>query len=102
MRIFSSDGVLKLGVKRNLSWAGLFWIVTAVLVTYLVAGPVLVLVFSSFRDTTQKLPLENTPFTLNNYIDVLTSATTYHLLLNTLCYAAATLLFSFVLTVIFA
>ena len=102
VRIFYLDGVLKSGLKRNISWAGVFWIVTAVLVTYLVAGPVLVLLFSSFRDTAQKLPLEATSFTLNNYIDVLASATTYHLLLNTLMYAGAALILSFTLTVILA
>ena len=102
MQSFSLNGALTSGLKRNISWAGVFWIATAVLVTYLVAGPVLVLIFSSFRDTAQKLPLEATNFTLNNYVDVLTSATTYHLLLNTLCYAGAALILSFILTVIFA
>jgi iron(III) transport system permease protein len=88
--------------RAGISLSGVFWVAVAVLVTYLVAGPILVLLFSSVRDTSQKLPLEATPYTLTNYAQVLSSATTYELLLNTLLYAVGALAFSFTLTVIFA
>ena len=95
-----SRGVLR--VRRTIPWSGIVWVVTAVLVTYLVAGPVLMLLFSSVRDTQRKLPLEDTEFTLANYIRVLTSPSTFKLLLNTLYYAVGALTISFTLTVFFA
>ena len=103
----SQAGVSYSAIAKSRSWAGLslsgvFWVAVAVLVTYLVAGPVLVLLFSSVRDTSQKLPLEATTYTLANYTQVLLSATTYELLLNTFVYAAGALALSFTLTVIFA
>lgn len=66
-------------------------LVAGLIVTYLVAVPMAVLLFSSLRDTSAKLPFEDTVFTLGNYVTVFTSSTTYKLLLNTLGYAAGAL-----------
>lgn len=86
----------------SIPWARIIWLSTAVLVIYLVAGPLLMLIFSSFRNTAQKLPFEATEFTLSNYIHVFGSATTYQLLWNTWVYASGTLCFSLTVTIVFA
>jgi iron(III) transport system permease protein len=90
------------GWRGSLPWSQIVWVIVAVLITYLVAGPVLMLLFSSVRDTTQKLPLEKTDFTLKNYVRVLTATSTYKLAINTLIYALGALALSFSLTVVFA
>lgn len=87
---------------RKITAVRIVWIVVAVLVTYLVAGPVLMLLFSSFRSTEQQLPMEATDYTLKNYVRVFSSPTTYKLLLNTLWYALGTMTFSLTLTIAFA
>jgi len=72
------------------------------IVLYLVAVPLAALGFSSIRDTTTKLPFENTTFTLANYVAVVTSRSTYRLLTTTLAYSACSLTIAVVLGSVFA
>ncbi len=73
---------------------------TVGLLIYLIAGPVLVLVFSSFKRTEGTLPFEGvSPYTLENYNDVFLSASTYEVLGNTAIYAAGALLLSFAVAI---
>jgi iron(III) transport system permease protein len=74
----------------------------AALVFYLVVLPLVVVVFSSIRDTTTKLPFEDTSFTLANYVTVFTSGTTYALLANTATYAIGALVIGAGLGALFA
>jgi iron(III) transport system permease protein len=78
-------------------------VVTIALLVYLVLGPVVMLVTSSFKDTEGTLPFQaGVPWTLQNYIDVLSSPATYSVLLNTFLYAAGALAVSFTLSITFA
>ena len=73
---------------------------TVGLLIYLIAGPVLVLVFSSFKRTEGTLPFEAiSPYTLENYNDVFLSASTYEVLGNTAIYAAGALFLSFAVAI---
>jgi iron(III) transport system permease protein len=74
-----------------------------VIVLYMVLGPLLMLVFSSFRDTTGALPFEpDVPFTFDNYVRVFTSRGTYDVLLTTLLYSFGALVVSFGLSLTLA
>jgi iron(III) transport system permease protein len=66
-------------------------VLVGLVVVYLVAGPLLMLLFSSFRATGHTLPFEATTFTFDNYVIVFTSGLTYRLLGNTLWYASGSL-----------
>lgn len=73
------------------------------LLVYLVLGPVVMLVFSSFRETRGALPFSaGVPWTLENYAAVFLSTTTYRLLLTTLVFSLGSLLISFTLSVLLA
>jgi iron(III) transport system permease protein len=73
--------------------------VTAVLV-YLVLGPVLVLVLSSFKRTADALPFSpGVPWTLANFGEIVLSSSTYRVLLTTLGFAAGSLVLSFTLAI---
>jgi iron(III) transport system permease protein len=69
------------------------WLLLAV-IAYLIFVPLGMLVFSSFRDTTNALPFESTPWTLSNYSDVFTSGTTYKVLGTSVEYALGSLIFA--------
>ena len=78
-------------------------LVTVVVLVYLVLGPVFMLVFSSFKGTDGTLPFEaGVPFTLDNYIQILTSPRTYDVLLTTFIFAFGSLGVSFALSMTFA
>jgi iron(III) transport system permease protein len=77
-------------------------IVVGVLI-YLVLGPLLMLMLSSFKETEGALPFEaNVPWTLQNYADVFLDGATYKVLFNTLIFAAGSLTLSFSLSLAFA
>jgi iron(III) transport system permease protein len=77
-------------------------LVVGAIVLYLVALPLVVVAFSSVRDTSTKLPFEDTSFTLANYATVFTSGSTYLLLANTVSYAIQSLLIGATLGAVFA
>ena len=69
----------------------------------LVLGPVLMLFLSSFRGTEGTLPFEGgVPWTVGNYVTVLTNPGTYSVLLNTFLFAFGALTVSFGLSISFA
>ncbi|HEX3615115.1 MAG TPA: iron ABC transporter permease [Solirubrobacteraceae bacterium] len=72
------------------------WLLLAVL-AYLILVPLGMLLFSSFRDTTNRLPFEATPWTLSNYSNVFTSGSTYRVLGISLGYAAGSLALAFLI-----
>jgi iron(III) transport system permease protein len=66
------------------------------LLAYLVLGPFLMLILSSFKLTENALPFsEGVPWTLQNYADVFLSPGTYRLLANTLVFSLSSLVLSF-------
>lgn len=83
-------------------WEKVIGIVVGVVVIFLVAVPLLMLVFSSFRSTGERLPFEATAFTLANYVQVFGSSTTYPVLLNSLWYALGSITLGLTLTMAFA
>jgi iron(III) transport system permease protein len=77
--------------------------VIVAIVLYLVLGPVLMLLFSSFKETVGVLPFEaDVPTSLENYVRVFLSTGTYAVLLTTLVYTAGSLLISFGLSITLA
>ncbi|MCU1432540.1 MAG: hypothetical protein JWP95_1645 [Actinotalea sp.] len=67
-----------------------------VVVLYLVLGPLVMLIFSSLKEGGRALPFEEgVPFTFDNYVVVLTSSSTYSVLLDTLVYTVGALAISF-------
>ncbi len=78
-------------------------LVTALLLIYLVLGPLLMLVVSSFKETDGTLPFEEgVPWTIGNFVQVLTDPGTYRVLVNTFLFAAGALTVSFTLAITFA
>jgi iron(III) transport system permease protein len=76
---------------------------TMVVLIYLVLGPVIMLVLSSFKATDGTLPFEaGVPWTLDNYVTILTNPTTYSVLGNTFAFALGSLALSFTLSITFA
>ncbi|MGP1674600.1 MAG: ABC transporter permease [Candidatus Limnocylindrales bacterium] len=76
---------------------------TVVVLVYLVLGPVFMLVLSSLKATDGTLPFEaGVPWTLDNYINVLTNPGTYEVLGNTFVFAIGALALSFSLSIAFA
>ncbi len=69
---------------------------------YLIFPPIGLLLFSSVRDTQQRLPFEATTFTTANYVQVFSSAMTYKLLANTAWYAVGTVSLGLGLAILFA
>jgi len=77
--------------------------VTVAILVYLVLGPVLMLVMSSFKETDGTLPFQDgVPWTIENYIRILTRPQTYSVLFNTFIYAIGALAVSFSLSMTFA
>jgi len=70
----------------------LIWGVCIVVASYLVASPLFMLIFASVRSTKELLPFEATRFTFENYIRVFASSATYELFLNSLWYAAGSII----------
>jgi iron(III) transport system permease protein len=78
-------------------------VATVVVLVYLVVGPVLMLVLSSFKSTDGTLPFEaGVPWSIENYVAVLTNPQTYAVLGNTFAYALGSLALSFSLSITFA
>jgi iron(III) transport system permease protein len=76
---------------------------TVALLLYLVAGPLGILIFSSFKRTEGALPFEAiAPYSLENYRDVFLSASTYDVVWNTAVYAAGALFVSFAIAIALA
>ena len=76
---------------------------TTVSLIYLIIGPLLVLIFSSFRTGRNLLPFERAAeWTFLNYVDVFGSSATYSVMWNTFIYAAGALSLSFSLSIVLA
>jgi iron(III) transport system permease protein len=76
--------------------------VVAVLV-YLVLGPFVLLLLSSFKETENSIPFgPDVPWAISNYVTIATNPGTYSVLWNTLFFAAGSLGLSFTLSVAFA
>ena len=85
--------------------SGRMWLIlaTTALMIYLIVGPLLVLLYSSFRSTDNTLPFEDaSSWTLANYAEVFGSRATYEVMGATIIYAAGALALSFVLSTILA
>lgn len=80
----------------------LIWAISIGAAVYLVASPLLMLLFGSLRSTKERLPFEATCFTLENYIRVFASSATYQLFINSLWYAAGSIALCTVLSVTLA
>ena len=77
--------------------------VTVAILVYLVMGPVVMLVMSSFKDTEGTLPFQaGVPWTISNYVEVLTNPRTYEVIANTFLFAVGSLAVSFTLSLTFA
>ena len=77
-------------------------LVTLVLI-YLVLGPVVMLLTTTFQRTEGNLPFSaDAEWTLDNYIQVLTDPGTYTILWNTFIFAGGSLAVSFALSITFA
>ncbi len=84
--------------KRRSKASGRTIAITAIvfIVIYLVVGPLAMLIYSSFRETQGNLPFEEgASWTLDNYIQVFFSASTYEVMGTTLLYAVGALIISF-------
>ena len=67
-------------------------VVAIAILLYLVIGPLLMLLFASFKQTENALPFESgVPFTLNNYADLLLDPSTYPVLLTTAVFVVGSL-----------
>jgi len=95
----SNDGTLAIRKRwDNLNiTAKLVFFLPAVLVIYLVLPPLILLVVSTFKSTGDKLPLEPSPWTLDNYTLVFSDPETFLLFQNSLVYAFATVVISMAL-----
>lgn len=71
-------------------------------VLVMVSLPILILVFTSLRLTEDKLPFEETIFTLQNYGHLFAAGKTYAVLLNTFWYAVGAVSVGFLLAMIFS
>ena len=89
--------------RSRISGKALYITGTVALLGYLVAGPLGVLLFSSFKRTEGTLPFESeSPYTLENYSDVFLTSSTYSTLWNTAMYAAGALTLSFTIAITLA
>jgi iron(III) transport system permease protein len=77
-------------------------VVALAVLVYLVAGPVLMLVFTSFRETVNALPFENVPFTLGNYAHLVFDPATYPVLLTTFIFVVGSLAIGMAIAVPFS
>lgn len=93
---------LKQSLPLSVPWEKVAGILAAGSVVYLVIIPLATLIFSSVRDTKEKLPFEDTAFTLDNYTRVFSSEATYRLFGDTLWYAFGSLALGLVLATLFA
>ncbi len=89
--------------RFRITGRGLYIGGTVALLLYLVAGPVGILIFSSFKRTEGALPFEAiAPYSLENYRDVFLSSSTYDVVWNTAIYAAGALFLSFTIAIALA
>ncbi|MBV9121715.1 MAG: iron ABC transporter permease [Chloroflexi bacterium] len=77
-------------------------LIAAGVVAYLVLAPMALTVYASVRTVPGHLPLEPAAFTAQNYARVFLDPSTYQLILNSLVFAAGSLLLGFVLAFTFA
>ncbi len=100
-----SGGALRNAVDRllNIQARTVAIIVVIGILIYLVLGPVLMLLSTTFQRTEGTLPFSpRSEWTLDNYIQVLTDPGTYTVLWNTFLFAAGSLALSFALSITFA
>lgn len=78
-------------------------IITLVILVYLVAGPLLMLIVTTFQDTSKGVAIRPPyPWTLGNISTIVSSADTYRVLGTTAIFTAGALLLSFVVSCILA
>ncbi len=64
----------------------IFFLITLI-VTYLILCPVVVLIISSLKAAGDRLPLEDAPWTIRNYVNVFSAGETYVLFRNSIVYS---------------
>ncbi len=89
--------------RRHVSVHGAVNVVTVLVLLYLVAGPILMLLLSSFEDTRGGVTIRPPfPWTTANFTGVLGDAQTYRVLGTTIVFSGASLLFAFIVSLVFA
>ncbi|MYS21816.1 iron(III) transport system permease protein [Streptomyces sp. DvalAA-14] len=92
-----------LPARRRPTARVLLAVVVSLVVVYLVFGPLVILLASSFQDTSLALPLSSgSTWTLSNVTSVLGASQTWHLLLTTVEYALGSLLIASFFSIAFA
>jgi iron(III) transport system permease protein len=86
--------------KEFLTAEKLIFIIPSAIVVYLVLPPLLLLVISTFRSTSDRLPLEPGPWTLANYLHAFNDPETYLLLQTSLLYALGSVLTALTIAVV--
>lgn len=89
----------RVGLGARIS--GRMWLIlaTTAAMIYLIVGPLLILLYSSFRATDNALPFEEqASWTLANYAEVFGSRATYEVMGSTITYAVGALTLSFALS----
>lgn len=82
---------------------GVVNVITVLFLVYLVAGPILMLLLSSFEDTRGGVTIRPPfPWTLANFTGVLGDSQTYRVLGTTMVFSGASLLFAFIVSLAFA
>jgi iron(III) transport system permease protein len=91
------------GLRRRLTGRTVFVVVVVLVLLYLVAGPLVILVGSSFQRNEFTLPFSpESVWTLENYTNLLTSGTTYDVLLTTALFVAPSLVIASAIALVFA
>jgi iron(III) transport system permease protein len=83
--------------KDYLTSEKLIFIIPTAIVIYLILPPLILLFISTFRSTSDRLPLEPGPWILTNYIQVFHDPETYSLLQTSLIYALGSVAFALVI-----
>ena len=87
---------------RVISGERLVWLLAVGLVALLVLAPLAVLVVASFKSGNSPFIFTADNFTLQNYVEVFSSPTTYSLLYNSVVYTFASVAISMVIACVFA
>ncbi len=89
----------RVGLGTRISGRTWLIVATTAAMIYLIIGPLLILIYSSFRATDNALPFEEqATWTLANYAEVFGSRATYEVMGSTIVYAIGALTLSFALS----
>ena len=80
------------GLTGFISAEKLIFLFPAAIVVYLILPPLILLFVSSFKSTVDQLPIEPSPWTLFNYVEVFSRTETYFLFQTSLLYAMCSVL----------